>query len=212
MDLGTQIRRARVNRNITQSELAEQIFCTRQQISHYETGRRIPGEKERERLEEVLQIKLYTRRAAMQLKTLSEIGSTQELENTIEKLGEEIARGYGRYYEKVLALALFVSAAHELCFTEDGAEPGWSGAGSGLYHFFLMSPVQSVREFEVLLQQLQERFYEKMKSGDDFQKEICSAAVSKISDLLLVYPKDGGSFTDTFRVLVLEASEVLESL
>lgn len=53
-DIGKNIRDLRIQRNMTQDELAEKLFVTRQTVSNYETGKSRPDIEMLERIAEVL--------------------------------------------------------------------------------------------------------------------------------------------------------------
>ena len=54
-DIGKNIRDLRIQRNMTQDELAEKLFVTRQTVSNYETGKSRPDIEMLERIAEVLE-------------------------------------------------------------------------------------------------------------------------------------------------------------
>lgn len=57
-DIGTNIRRARTRRHLTQDDLAQTVHTTRQTISNYETGRSRPDVETLQRLADALGVEL----------------------------------------------------------------------------------------------------------------------------------------------------------
>ena len=57
-DIGKNIRLLRTKQNITQDELAEQLFVSRQTISNYETGRSRPDVDTLIRISEILDVEV----------------------------------------------------------------------------------------------------------------------------------------------------------
>lgn len=58
LDIGANIRRARVRRKLTQDDLAQTVHTTRQTISNYETGRSRPDVETLQRLADALGVEL----------------------------------------------------------------------------------------------------------------------------------------------------------
>lgn len=59
-DIGKNIRQLRVRQNMTQDELAQKLFVTRQTVSNYETGKSKPDVEMLERIAEVLHTDILT--------------------------------------------------------------------------------------------------------------------------------------------------------
>lgn len=57
-DIGSNIRRARTRRHLTQDDLAQTVHTTRQTISNYETGRSRPDVETLQRLADALGVEL----------------------------------------------------------------------------------------------------------------------------------------------------------
>ena len=59
-DIGKNIKDLRISKNLTQDELAEKLFVTRQTVSNYETGRTRPDIDSLMKISEVLETDIHT--------------------------------------------------------------------------------------------------------------------------------------------------------
>ena len=58
-DIGKNIRKCRVNADLSQDELAARLFVSRQTISNYETGRSRPDIETLAKLADILDVDIY---------------------------------------------------------------------------------------------------------------------------------------------------------
>ena len=59
-DIGKNIRQLRIQKNMTQDELAQKLFVTRQTVSNYETGKSKPDVEMLERIAQMLDTDILT--------------------------------------------------------------------------------------------------------------------------------------------------------
>ena len=59
-DIGKNIRQLRIQKNMTQDELAKKLFVTRQTVSNYETGKSKPDVEMLERIAQMLDTDIQT--------------------------------------------------------------------------------------------------------------------------------------------------------
>lgn len=131
LDLSTtskQIKEARRKAGMTQEQLAEKLYVTKQAVSNWERGINLPDEQVRENLEHILSIKLRNEKmstpykqpfggAIPSLKPLNEMKSVNEVSSSVEEIINFITvDNYSHTVKKILYLALVELIGYEVYF------------------------------------------------------------------------------------------------
>ena len=124
------IKEARIHANLTQEQLAEKLFVSKQAVSNWERGENLPDEDVREKIEEILGVKL--RKESMinyhykpflkqmpELKSLGEIDQIEELIAAVIKIVDSLSiDSYEHTIKRMLYLTLAVILGKELYYDD----------------------------------------------------------------------------------------------
>ena len=117
--LGKMIKDFRDKKGLTQDQLADMVFVTKQAVSNWERGKNRPDEAAREKLTEVLGIRFEGKGAEgeskVEIKQIEEIESLDELGLTIDKILEtiNIDGAYENTVKKLLEMTLWTIIGYE---------------------------------------------------------------------------------------------------
>lgn len=120
-ELGRYVKRARERAGLTQEQLAEKLFVSKQAVSNWERGANRIDEAIREKLEEMLGITLTERPKAevemgLEIKKLQEMENLEELYDSYDKIILEVPvdRAFEHSVRRLLKLLLMCVTGYEL--------------------------------------------------------------------------------------------------
>lgn len=131
LDLTTtskQIKEARTKANMTQDQLAEKLYVTKQAVSNWERGINLPDEQVREKIEKVLGIKLRNEKMITSyqspffstvpyLKPISEMKSVDEVSSSVMEIINSVRiDSYEHVVKKMLYLTLIEIIGYEIYY------------------------------------------------------------------------------------------------
>ena len=131
LDLTTiskQIKDARTKANMTQDQLAEKLYVTKQAVSNWERGINLPDEQVRENIEKVLGIKLRNKKMitsyqspflgpVRSLKPISEMKSVDEVSSSVMELLNSVRiDNHEHVIKKMLYLTLIEIIGYEIYY------------------------------------------------------------------------------------------------
>lgn len=123
-----QIKTARKMAGMTQDQLAEKLYVTKQAVSNWERGKNLPDEQIRENIEIILGIKLRNEKMATlyqppiggsipSLKSLNEMKSIDEVSSAVDEIINSLTiDNYEHVVKKMLYLALMELIGYEVYF------------------------------------------------------------------------------------------------
>ncbi len=124
----TLIKRGREEAGLTQDQLAEMLYVTKQAVSNWERGKNLPDEGLRDQIEQVLQIKLHKEKMSTfaskpfltevpEIKPLESIGEINELLGVVETIIASIKlKEYESVVKKLLYLTLVTLLGYEIYY------------------------------------------------------------------------------------------------
>ena len=211
MNFPEQLRFTRMIKGLTQEKLAEMAHMTQSEISHYENGRRIPGEYEIKILEDVLKTRFYRGIKMSESERLSDIHTMEELLKGAEELSDKMAVGYSAAQRRALYLTILLCAGFELyvCENEPEEEMGdvtWEVIESDL--FFLLENCEGIGIYETV-RQMTDNVRGKLnsESEDSFFVQVGRCAQVAGGSLLSILGTHEDAFATEFKVLLSTASD-----
>ena len=124
----TLIKRGREEAGLTQDQLAEMLYVTKQAVSNWERGKNLSDEGLRDQIEQVLQIKLHKEKMSTfaskpfltevpEIKQLESIGEINELLGVVETIIASIKlKEYESVVKKLLYLTLVTLLGYEIYY------------------------------------------------------------------------------------------------
>lgn len=126
--ISKQIKDARTKVNMTQDQLAEKLYVTKQAVSNWERGINLPDEQIRENIEKVLGIKLRNKKKitsyqspflgpVLSLKPISEMKSVDEVSSSVMELLNSVRiDSHEHVVKKMLYLTLIEIIGYEVYY------------------------------------------------------------------------------------------------